>query len=373
MNHLRTLCACALASWWLMLPAAEQAWSQEAADAVSRGDRLAPRAFRSAAAAITPCVVTIDTFGGLSTGVGNDSPRPAAAQTTGVVIGADGWIVTSTFNFLDRPPVITVRLPNGERKVATLAGRDETRKLCLLKIEGVAGLSTPTLADPATLRVGQWVVALGTGYGEQVPSLSAGIVSALNRVSGKAVQTDANLGPANYGGPLVDLEGRLVGICVPLNPGSTETAAGAEWYDSGIGFAVPLHGLDPLLERLKAGGTLRRGYLAVAATPYGEPPQGVEIQAVVPKFAADQAGLRKGDKLLTLGGVAPLDPAHLNVLVGQYYVGDTVAVEILRGMERMELKITLGQRPPAESNNKRPEPTKKGPPAPTPPVPPPAK
>jgi serine protease Do len=92
--------------------------------------------------------------------------------------------------------------------------------------------------------VGQWVVAMGIGFGDAEPALTAGIISAASRISAKAIQTDANLSPANYGGPLVDLDGRIVGICVPLSPGGKQEGAGAEWYDSGIGFAVPIRNVQ---------------------------------------------------------------------------------------------------------------------------------
>src|SRR5262249_28458348 len=159
-------------------------------------------------------------------------------------ISSDGYIVTSTFNFLRKPPVITVVLADGQRHVARLLGRDETRKLCLLKIDGVTNLAVPQIAPRAELRVGQWTIAIWLGLGGPQPEIWAGILSATSRISGKAVQSDANTSPANYGGPLVDLDGRVIGICVPLTPGAQQEAAGAQWYDSGIGFAVPLDGLD---------------------------------------------------------------------------------------------------------------------------------
>src|SRR5262249_41731663 len=138
----------------------------------------------------------------------------------------DGYIITSTFNFLKRPPVITVVFPDGKRHVAKLLGRDDTRKLCLLKVDGVQSLPVPEFVPRSELKVGQWAVAVGVGYGDGSPALSAGIISAASRISGKAVQTDANTSPANYGGPLVDLDGRVIGVCVPLSPGSKEVAGG---------------------------------------------------------------------------------------------------------------------------------------------------
>jgi serine protease Do len=317
--------------------------------AVVRGNLLAPKAFRAAAAKIRPCLVSIESFGGVS-GEGKKgagaSFKPGEGPTTGVVVSSDGYIVTSTFNFINRPPIITVTFADGQRKVAKLLGRDETRKLCLLKIEGVSGLATPEIAPTDELKVGQWAIALGVGFGEAEPSISAGIVSAMNRISGRAIQTDANLSPANYGGPLVDIEGRLIGVCVPLSPGSKEVAAGAEWYDSGIGFAVPLIGLDNVIAQLKEGKTLRQGYLGVQAGPYGDPPAGAEISKVLPGFAADKAGLKEKDQILKVGGEDVIDVTQLTVLIGKHLLGDVVQLTIKRGDETKEIDVTLGEMPP---------------------------
>jgi serine protease Do len=316
---------------------------------VVRGNLLAPKAFRAAAAKIRPCVVSIESFGGVS-GEGKKgagaSFKPGEGPTTGVVISSDGYIVTSTFNFLNRPPIITVTFADGQRKVARLLGRDDTRKLCLLKIDGVSGLATPENAPTDELKVGQWAIALGVGFGEAEPSLSTGIVSAKNRISGRAIQTDANLSPANYGGPLVDIDGRLIGVCVPLSPGSKEVAAGAEWYDSGIGFAVPLIGLDNVIAQLKEGKTLQQGYLGVQAGPYGDPPSGAEISKVMPGFAADKAGLKEKDRILKVTDDDVIDVTQLTALIGKHLLGETIKLTIQRGDETQEIDVTLGEMPP---------------------------
>jgi serine protease Do len=313
------------------------------------GNLLAPKAFRAAATAVRPSVVSIETFGGVATGGSSRgagaSFKPGEGPTTGLVISSDGYVISSTFNFLDRPPIITVVFSDGQRKVARLLGRDDTRKLCLLKIEGVSGLPVPEFAPLDQLKVGQWAVALGVGFGEEEPALSAGIISALNRISSRAVQTDANLSPANYGGPLIDIEGRVIGICVPLSPGSKETAAGAEWYDSGIGFAVPLSGLESIIGQLKEGKELKPGYLGVQAGPYGEPPSGVEIKKVLPGSAAEKGGLKDGDRILQLGDEPVIDTAHLTVLVNRHVLGDTVPLKVQRGEEQLTIEVTLGEMP----------------------------
>src|SRR5262245_37119233 len=263
--------------------------------ALLRGTLLSPKAFRAAAKKIQPSMVTIEGFGGLAPGSGQTKGihAPGEGPTTGLVISSDGYIVTSTFNFIRKPPIIAVRLPSGERKIARLLGGDETRRICLLKVDGVNGLPVPEMAPREELAVGQWAVALGIGYGDADPALTAGIISATSRIGTKAVQTDANLSPANYGGPLIDLDGRVIGICVPLSPGGQQEGAGSEWYDSGIGFAVPLAGNDKVIAAMKEGKTLQRAFLGVQSQPTGNPPSGASIVSVVPDSPAAKIGLQK--------------------------------------------------------------------------------
>lgn len=333
--------------------------AQNSSDSLSRGTLLAPKAFRAAAAQVQPSLVRIEGFGGIAAGVdGGGYQAPGEGPTTGVVLSSDGYVITSTFNFLRKPPIITVVTADGKRHVAKLLGRDETRKLCVLKVDGASGWPVPEFAPRENLKVGQWVVAAGIGYGAQEPAISAGIVSATSRISTKAVQTDANLSPANYGGPLVDLDGRVVGICVPLTPQGDNDAAGAEWYDSGIGFAVPLAGLETVITAMKEGQTLRAGFLGVQAEPQGDPPAGAIVKEIVPDSPAAKADVKTGDRLVSLEGVEILDPAHLASVIRRYLAGDHVTIVLERGEEHRTIEVELAVRPAT--------PTK---PLPTPPMP----
>jgi serine protease Do len=326
--------------------------AQESAPSLTRGSLLAPKAFRAAAAKVQPSLVRIEGFGGLAAGVaGGGYQAPGEGPTTGLVLSSDGYIVTSTFNFIRKPPVITVVLPSGERRIAKLLGRDESRRICLLKVDGVSDLPVPEFSPRSDVKVGQWVVAIGVGFGGAKPALSTGIISATSRISAKAVQTDANTSPANYGGPLVDLDGRVVGICAPLSPGAKSDAAGSEWYDSGIGFAVSLDGLEKIIERLKAGETLKAGFLGVQVEPAGNAAEGkfetgVVIKEIVPESPAAKAGLEKGDKLIAIAGAEIADPTHLVSLVGRHLAGDKVELKIQRGEESKTIEATLAEAPP---------------------------
>lgn len=367
------------ASMLLVLLGASVALAQESPPGAAvdeaagvRGALLAPKVFRSAARRVAPAVVRIEGFGGLAVGVsaaGIDAP--GEGPTTGLILSSDGLIATSTFNFLRKPPVITVVLASGERKVARMLGRDETRKICLLKVDGVTGLPVPEFAPREALRVGQWVVALGVGFGGREQALSAGILSALHRIGDKAVQTDANLSPANYGGPLIDLDGRVVGLCVPLSPQAQAAGGGSEWYDSGIGFAVPLAGAERWLERLKQGETLQPPFLGVQAKPYGDPPSGAEAAELVAGGPAAKAGLKKGDRLISLGGAEVVDVTQLVSLIQRHVAGDKVEVVVRRGEKEEKVTVELGVAPPPQKPQppQPPGKAKPNPPQPQPPRP----
>ena len=111
----------------------------------------------------------------------------------------------------------------------------------------------PVAVPRNEMTIGQWAIAVGRTFESTKPSLSVGIISALNRIWNKAIQTDAKISPNNYGGPLVDIRGRVLGVLVPMSPMATDELAGIEWYDSGIGFAVPLADIMQVLPRLEKG------------------------------------------------------------------------------------------------------------------------
>lgn len=312
-----------------------------------QGILLAPQAFRQAAAQLTPSIVVIESFGGSTVARGRMSGLRGQGEgnTTGVVLTEDGWIVTSTFNFVQQPPVVTVLTADGQRHVARLAGRDTTRNLCLLKIEGVKDLPVPRWVDPEKVQIGQWAISVGVGYGDGTAALSTGIISAKGRASGRALQTDANISPANYGGPLIDIEGRVLGICVPLNPTAPGPAAGVEWYDSGIGFAIPIAQSETWLPLLKAGKNLEFGFLGLNVKNQGSH---VTVQQVTEKSPAEEAGVAQEDQILQLNGVKIQDTAQLGVELRRYLAGDTVELKIQRGNETLSIQVTLGQSPSAQ-------------------------
>jgi len=314
---------------------------------LAEGILLAPKAFTAAAERVLPSLVTIESFGGVSAGQGRIGGirRPGDGPTTGVIVSSDGYIVTSTFNFIKQPPVITVVFRDGQRRVAKLLGRDETRRICLLKVDGVENLPVPEAVPRSEFKVGQWAVSVGIGFGDTDPALSAGIISATSRAMGRAVQTDANISPANYGGPLVDVEGRVIGICVPLNPMSAEEGSGVEWYDSGIGFAIPLDGLDPVIVAMREGKIVKAGFLGVAMKPASEDGAGVVVEAVQDGFPAKEAGIQPGDVIESVDGEPVIDVMQMRIAIGRHTEGETVKLAIKRGEEKLELEIKLAAAP----------------------------
>ena len=278
-----------------------------------------------------PSLVSIESFGGSNVKAGRIGGirKQGEGNTTGVVISSDGYILTSTFNFIREASVVTVKTKAGDERVAQILGRDDTRKICLLKIDNVEGLVVPEMQPLQEVKVGQWAISLGVGYGDQTPAISMGIVSAKNRVGGRAIQTDANISPANYGGPLVDIQGRLIGICVPMNPQSQAVAAGVEWYDSGIGFAVPVDDFGQLIERLKDGQRILPAFLGIKTGPVNDG-DGMRIEGVTKESAAATAGLIRGDILLAINEEPVNDMLRLRQVLNRFEAGQKITVSIQR-------------------------------------------
>jgi S1-C subfamily serine protease/predicted esterase len=292
------------------------------------------QALRAAALKVAPSVVLIETTGGTEmVGGGRQQIRKGVGPTTGLVVEADGYVISSAFNFANKPTAVFVTVPGRkERYNAKQVATDHTRMLTLLKIDAT-GLPVPASAPKADLKIGQWAMALGRALvpnPDMPPSVSVGVVSALNRVFGKAIQTDAKVSPVNYGGPLVDLDGRVLGVLVPASPRGEGETAGVEWYDSGIGFAIPLDDVLTALPRLKERKDLHRGRLGVTqkgSEQYGVP---ATVGTVAPDSPAAKAGIQSGDVIVELDGKPVADYTKLLTALGPKYEGDVVSVKVRR-------------------------------------------
>jgi len=294
-------------------------------------------AFQQAVAAVDQSIVRIETVGGVDL-IGET--LTSSAPTTGCVVRADGYIMTSRFNFLSNPSSVIVTLFDGRRFAAQVVSSDLSRMVTLLKIPA-QDLTPLVPVPPKEVRVGQWALALGRTFDPKFPNVSAGIVSAVNRVWGRALQTDAKTSPVNYGGPLIDLTGRCLGVIVPLSPDAQGETAGVEWYDSGIGFAVPLTDILNVLPRLIAGETLKPGLMGLGFEDRGPVSGEAQVIRVRPESPADQAGLLVDDVITACNGQTIARLNDLKHLLGSMYAEDVVHLKVRRGDQTLEKELTL--------------------------------
>ena len=298
---------------------------------------LEERSFQQAVAAADPSIVRIETVGGMDL-VGE--VLTATGPTTGVIVSEDGYIITSRFNFVSHPATVVVTLSDERKFAAKIVAEDFSRMLTLLKIDA-AELKPLPAVTPDDVEVGQWALALGRTFDPLFPNMSVGIVSAVRRLSGRATQTDAKVSPLNYGGPLIDLTGRGIGILVPLSPQGKDETAGVEWYDGGIGFAIPLHDVYAALPRMQAGESLHRGLLGIGFAEDGPLAGAAKIATVRPESPADRAGIQVGDIVTQIDGVDVPRIPLLKRALGPRYAGDTVALKVKRGDQELPFSITL--------------------------------
>lgn len=293
-------------------PAAEAMLAEEAA-------------FRAAVARVAAAVVRIEPLPGADAAVGGPS--------TGLVIDAAGLVLATAFAVPESAREAVVVLPDGRRLAAAALGRDEPRGIVLLKTDPLPAAPPLEAVPRASLEPGQWAIAVGRGWSATEPSMAVGILSAVDRGWGLAVQTDAAVSPMNYGGPLVDLAGRVIGVVAPLPAEPANLMRGTELYDAGIGFAVPLAEILESLPRLIAGealvgGTLGIGYRS-ADRINGEP----VIASVRQASPAARIGLRPGDRIVAIDGRPIRRIADARHAITPRHAGDRVELEVARGRD----------------------------------------
>lgn len=304
---------------------------------------LEQQALRAATEAVADSVVQIRTIGGLDR---VEKTLLSGGPTTGLIVSEDGYIVSSAFNFAGQPSSILVRLSNGKQLAAELVARDKNRMLVLLKISTEQPLPVPEASVGEQIRVGQWAVAVGRTFQAEQVDVSVGIVSALQRMYGRVLQTDANVSVANYGGPLVDVSGRVLGVLVPMSPKSAggravSELAGAEFYDSGIGFAVPLEHVFSILDRWKEGDDLLPGKLGIGLKKGDVHRDAPTLTTVWRKSPAAVAGWQTDDVILAINGQAVATQADLYFQLKPRYAGESLQVTLKRGDEEIESTVTL--------------------------------
>ena len=300
-------------------------------------ESLEEQAFKQAAALADVSVVRIETVGGLEQ---LNDELLSNGPTSGVVVTSDGFIISSSFNFISNPASILVTLPDGRRLAAKQIANDRLRLLTLLKVE-VEGLVPAKPVPRDQIKVGQWALAMGRTLDNSTPSISVGIVSAVNRIWGKAIQTDAKTSPINYGGALVDIEGRTLGVIAPLSPTGGGEMAGVEWYDGGIGFAIPLEDVYASLDRLKQGTDLLPGLMGITFAGGQSLNVPVVVDRVRYNSPAQQAGLKTNDMVVAADGEKIGRIAQLKHVMGRKYAGDQVKLVVTRDEKSLPVEISL--------------------------------
>lgn len=337
----------------------------------------APASFADLTRQLAPAVVNISTrqrvqvpninpfagtpFEGLFGNPGGDSApatREAQSLGSGFIISADGYVVTNnhviTADGRGKVESITVTTPDGVEYPATLIGSDVPSDLAVLKIRSDKPLPFVKFGDSRTARVGDWVIAIGNPFGLG-GTVTAGIVSAVYRNTGSGtaydryLQTDASINRGNSGGPLFDMRGQVIGI----NNAIFSPTGGSV----GIGFAIPAEIASPIVEKLKQGKAIERGYLGVRIQSLTEDlaaslglahNKGEFVQAVEPGEAAAKAGIQPGDVVVTVGGKEVTRDQTLSYLVANLDPGTRVPIELIRNGRRMTVTATVGTRPSEE-------------------------
>ena len=281
-------------------------------------------------------------------GFGQPGQRESVGSGSGVIIREDGYIVTNN-HVVAGASKIEVTLNDNKTYPATLLGTDPATDVALIKIDA-KGLPFIEMGDSDKLRLGEWVLAIGSPY-DLRQTITAGIVSAKGRsmpnTTGEFkiesfIQTDAAVNPGNSGGALVDKAGRLVGINTAI---ISQTGSYA-----GYSFAVPVNIVKRIVADLMDFGSVRRAILGISMQNLDDKkaselklssPNGVYIADVAKGSAAEKAGVKKGDVLTAIDGKAVKDGASVQEMITRYHPGDEATLTIIRDGAKKELKVAF--------------------------------
>ncbi len=328
-------------------------------------------AFVKIAEMVTPSVVTITTEKVIETGRGNFPGFPdddffwqffglpkgemrSTALGSGVIVDEKGYILTNN-HVVEKGEKIKVKLIDKSVHEAEIIGTDPRSDLAVIKINA-KNLQPAILGDSDALRVGEWVLAIGSPFSESLAhTITAGIVSAKGRTNvinnlpyESFIQTDAAINPGNSGGALVNIRGELIGINTAI------ATSGASQGNIGIGFAIPINLAKKVMSDLISKGKVTRAWLGIvpqdlddkiARAQNLDSRDGAIIAEVVPKSPADDAGLKVGDIIIEFDGVRVKDAADLRNRVSNSEIGKTKTLKILRGKKELAINVKLGELP----------------------------
>ncbi|MGA8257473.1 MAG: trypsin-like peptidase domain-containing protein [Nocardioides sp.] len=316
---------------------------------VSSGDTPAvDGSVEQVAAAVLPSVVKLDVTGTQGTGSGS-----------GFIISSDGLIVTNNHvaEVAGDGGQITVSFADGSHAPAEIVGLDPLTDTAVIQAEGVEGLTPATIGESEAVDVGEQVVAIGSPFGLDA-TVTAGIISALQRPVDvgsdedgnatvyPAIQTDAAINPGNSGGPLVDLNGHVIGINSSIRS-TGSNGLGGEAGSIGLGFAIPIDEVLPVIEQMKNGEVpthARLGITVQNVASDGAGAQvidGAEIQSIGDGSAAGSAGLRDGDVITKIDDTLITGADSLIATVRSYRPGDDVTVTYERDGDEYTTQLTL--------------------------------
>jgi len=277
-----------------------------------------------------------------------DMPRREFKQRSlgsGFIISSDGYIFTNS-HVVEQTDKILVKVSDGKEYEAKIIGTDAKTDIALIKIKPDNSLPFVEIGDSDSVRVGEWVLAIGNPFGLE-QTVTAGIVSAKGRVIGAGaydnfIQTDASINPGNSGGPLFNMAGKVIGI---------NTAIVAQ--GQGIGFAIPVNMAKSILSDLKTKGKVTRGWLGISVQDISEDiaknlnqknRNGSLVSEVFKDDPADKAGIKVGDIITEINGKSIKDTHELLLTIAALHVGEKVLIKGLRDGKAISFRVVVAER-----------------------------
>lgn len=274
------------------------------------------------------------------------------ASGSGFILTEDGYIVTN-YHVVQSAKKISVVTHDGTSYTAEIKGYDSTNDVAVLKVEA-EGLPAASIGSSSDLLIGDMVVAIGNPLGELTATQTVGYISGINREVTtdntiiSMIQTDAAINPGNSGGPLFNSRGQVIGITTAKYSGTTGSGASIE----GIGFAIPIDDVAPIISDLVEFGHVTGAYLGVtvmnadtASTQMFDLPTGAYVLEVVEGGSADRAGIQPKDLIIELGGIKVSNVTELTRALRTFKAGDETTITVIRSGKEKVLNITLDDKP----------------------------